>query len=170
MGGAIAMGTCMLVVAILGAVQATKHTSGAAASIAFIYLESMSYQFSWGALSWVYLGEIFPNRIREVGIAIGAAAQWLFNFAFSQITPHAVNNIGWKTFLMFAIFNYFLVVYTYFVIREVSPFRRSRPMLAVADNPSDQRQIARGDGPGLWRQRQARRSGQRQKRRGRSFR
>lgn len=122
MGGAVAMGTCMLIVAILGAVQATKHTSGAAASIAFIYLESMSYQFSWGALSWVYLGEIFPNRIREVGIAIGAAAQWLFNFAFSQITPHAVNNIGWKTFLMFAIFNYFLVVYTYFFIREVSPF------------------------------------------------
>jgi hypothetical protein len=61
-GGAAAMGTCMLVVAILGAVQATWHTSGAAASIVFIYLESMSYQFSWGALSWVYLGEIFPNR------------------------------------------------------------------------------------------------------------
>lgn len=67
----------------------------------------------------VYLGEIFPTRLREIGIAIGAASQWLFNFALSQITPHAIANIGWRTFLMFAIFNYALIVYAYFVLREV---------------------------------------------------
>lgn len=68
----------------------------------------------------LYLGEIFPTRIREVGIAIGAAAQWLFNFALSQITPHAITSIGWRTFLMFAILNYAIVVYAYFILKEVS--------------------------------------------------
>ena len=61
---------------------------------------------------------MFPNRIRESGVAIGMATQWLFNFAFSYITPHAVKNLGWKTFLMFAIFNFALVVYVWFVILE----------------------------------------------------
>ena len=61
---------------------------------------------------------MFPNRIRESGVAIGMATQWLFNFAFSYITPHAVQNLGWKTFLMFAIFNFALVVYVWFVILE----------------------------------------------------
>ncbi|KAL2222506.1 hypothetical protein M432DRAFT_672160 [Thermoascus aurantiacus ATCC 26904] len=66
----------------------------------------------------VYMSEIFPSRIREIGIAIGTATQWLFNFVFSQITPHALDNIGWRTFLMFCIFNWSLVVYTWFFIKE----------------------------------------------------
>jgi hypothetical protein len=69
--------------------------------------------------SQLYMSEIFPTRIREGGVAVGAASQWLFNFTFSQITPHAINNLGWKTFLMFAIFNWALVFYTWFFIKEV---------------------------------------------------
>jgi hypothetical protein len=64
------------------------------------------------------MSEIFPSRIREMAVAIGTATQWLFNFAFSQITPHAVNNLGWRTFLMFCIFNWSLVIFAYFFIKE----------------------------------------------------
>jgi hypothetical protein len=38
----------------------------------------------------------------------------------SQITPHAIANIGWKTFLMFAIFNYAIIFYSWFVLRETA--------------------------------------------------
>lgn len=64
------------------------------------------------------MGEIFPNRIREAGIAIGTSTQWLFNCVFSLATPYAVKNLGWKTFLMFGIFNYALVVFVFFFIKE----------------------------------------------------
>jgi hypothetical protein len=64
------------------------------------------------------MSEIFPTRIREGAIATGTATQWLFNFVFSQITPHAIKNLGWKTFLMFAIFNCSLLAYTWFFIKE----------------------------------------------------
>jgi len=74
---------------------------------------------SFGPVSWLYQSEIFPNRIRELALAIGTSTQWLFNFVFSQATPHAVDNLGWKTFLMFCIFNYALVVYVWFFIKEV---------------------------------------------------
>ena len=66
----------------------------------------------------IYVGEMFPNRIRESGATIGVATQWLFNFVFSFATPYAVENIGWKTFLMFAVFNFALVVYVWFFILE----------------------------------------------------
>ena len=68
--------------------------------------------------SQVYMAEIFPSRIREAGVAIGTSTQWLFNFVFSQATPHAVENLGWKTFVMFAVFNFALVVLTWFFIKE----------------------------------------------------
>ena len=67
----------------------------------------------------LYMSEIFPTRIRDGGVSVGAATQWLFNFTFSQITPHAITNLGWKTFVMFAIFNWALVAYTWFFIKEV---------------------------------------------------
>lgn len=66
------------------------------------------------------MSEIFPTRIREIGIAVGTATQWLFNFVFSQATPHAVNNMGWRTFLMFCIFNWAIVVYVFLFIRETT--------------------------------------------------
>ena len=36
----------------------------------------------------------------------------------SEITPYAIANIGWRTFLMFAIFNAAIVVYSWWVLRE----------------------------------------------------
>lgn len=131
MGGAAGMGTFMLIIAIIVAKDPpTGHVTGPTiAAIIMVYCEAAAYNMSWGPVSWLYLGEIFPTRIREFGIAIGAAAQWLFNFMLSQITPHAINNLGWRTFLMFSIFNYSLVVYTFFILREVRsaifPFKLS---------------------------------------------
>lgn len=129
MGGAGAMGICMLIVAVItGVTKPTGHiTPPTAAAIAVIYLESASYNLSWGPVSWLYLGEIFPTRIREFGVAIGAASQWLFNFMMSQITPHALNNLGAShTFIMFTVFNFALVVYAYYVLREVSHNKKTK--------------------------------------------
>ncbi|EED17489.1 MFS sugar transporter, putative [Talaromyces stipitatus ATCC 10500] len=121
-GGAFLMGSYMLIIAVLTAVYPPKTSAGltspAIASLTMIYLEAMTYNISWGPVPWLYMSEIFPNRLREGSIAIGTATQWLFNFVFSQITPHAVNNLGWRTFLMFCIFNWSLVVYAWFFIKE----------------------------------------------------
>ncbi len=154
-GGAAAMGTAMLIIAIIvaKAPPTGSLTGPSIAAIIMVYCEAASYNLSWGPVSWLYLGEIFPTRIREFGIALGAAAQWLFNFMLSQITPHAINNLGWKTFLMFSIFNYALVVYAFFILREVSPvqFLPTKYIRASADDiyPTDIRQITGGDGGGF---------------------
>ncbi|KAM0270645.1 hypothetical protein ACHAQH_009361 [Verticillium albo-atrum] len=120
--GAFLMGMYMLIVAVLTVTFPPNSDQGltapSIASLTMIYLEAMSYNISWGPVPWVYMGEIFPTRIREAGIAIGTSTQWLFNFVFSQVTPHAVENLGWRTFLMFAIFNWALVVFVWFFIRE----------------------------------------------------
>lgn len=120
--GAFLMGSYMLIIAILTAKFPPRAGAGftttGAASIAMIYLEAMSYNVSWGPVPWIYMSEIFPSRIREVGVAIGTATQWLFNFVFSQVTPHAVANIGWRMFLMFCIFNWSLMLFVWFLVKE----------------------------------------------------
>jgi MFS family permease len=42
---------------------------------------------SWGPVVWVLLGEMFPNRIRAIALAVAAAAQWLANFAITASFP-----------------------------------------------------------------------------------
>ncbi|KAH7165702.1 general substrate transporter [Dactylonectria macrodidyma] len=122
-GGSLMMGIYMLIVAVITVTHppdatATTISSASVASLTMIYLEAMTYNISWGPVPWLYMSEIFPTRIREGGIAVGTATQWLWNFVLSQITPHAIDNLGWRTFLMFAIFNFALVLYAFFVIKE----------------------------------------------------
>ncbi|KAF8857280.1 hypothetical protein BDZ45DRAFT_803416 [Acephala macrosclerotiorum] len=47
-----------------------NDTTSDRAMMATIYLYIIAYSFSWGPLVWVYLGEIFPTRIRDYCIAI----------------------------------------------------------------------------------------------------
>ncbi|KAF7588110.1 hypothetical protein BBP40_006175 [Aspergillus hancockii] len=94
--GAFLMGSLMLIVGLLTKFypldpDATSISSAGIASILMVYFEAMCYNMSWGPVPWLYMSEIFPNRIREFGIASGTATQWLFNFVFSQATPHALD-------------------------------------------------------------------------------
>ena len=52
------------------------------------------FNFSWGPVMWVMLGEMFPNQIRGSGLAIAGAAQWIANFFVSVSFPWAAKNIG----------------------------------------------------------------------------
>ncbi|KAI1388128.1 general substrate transporter [Hypoxylon trugodes] len=107
-GGAFFMGALLFG---LGAILATRPPNvpgngvgspSAQAMMALIYLYVVAYSLSWGPLEWVYIGEIFPLRIRDYGMAIGAANIWLWNFVASKIAPIAILNIGWKTWMIFA--------------------------------------------------------------------
>ncbi|KAI0377364.1 general substrate transporter [Hypomontagnella monticulosa] len=110
-GGGFFMGVFLFA---LGAVLATNPptapgneagSTSAQGMMALIYLFVTAYSVSWGPLQWIYIGEIFPLRIRDYGMAIGAANIWLWNFVVSKITPIALLNIGWKTWMIFAACN-----------------------------------------------------------------
>ena len=88
------------------------------AMVTMIYLYVIIYSASWGPVPWVYVSEIFPNRLRAYGVGLAAATQWLFNFVITEITPNAVNHIGWKTFLMFGIFCLANGTFVTFFIKE----------------------------------------------------
>jgi MFS transporter, SP family, sugar:H+ symporter len=69
---------------------------GSAGTIALIAanIYVMFFNFSWGPVMWVMLGEMFPNQIRGSGLAVAGAAQWISNFAISMSFPWLAKNIG----------------------------------------------------------------------------
>jgi len=86
--------------------------------VAMIYLYVIGYSASWGPIPWVYVSEIFPTRLRAYGVGMAAATQWLFNFCITYMTPSAINNIGYKTFIMFGCFCFGNAVFVFFFIKE----------------------------------------------------
>jgi len=122
LAGALWMMTMMF---ILGSVLATHPpvnvnvvSSASIAMVVMIYLYVIGYSASWGPIPWVYLGEIFPTRLRAYGVGMGAATQWLFNFCITELTPAAVNHIGYRTFIMFGCFCLGMFVFVFFFIKE----------------------------------------------------
>ena len=54
----------------------------------------MFFNFSWGPVMWVMLGEMFPNQIRGTGLAVSGLAQWGSNFGITITFPIMLAGIG----------------------------------------------------------------------------
>ncbi|QUL37973.1 sugar porter family MFS transporter [Erythrobacter sp. JK5] len=52
------------------------------------------FNFSWGPVMWVMLGEMFPNQIRGSGLAVSGFAQWAANFGITMTFPIMLATIG----------------------------------------------------------------------------
>ena len=59
----------------------------------------------WMATVWIYPPEILPLKTRAKGASLAAAADFLGNFLVVEITPPALKNIGYKTYIIFAVLN-----------------------------------------------------------------
>lgn len=52
------------------------------------------FNFSWGPVMWVMLGEMFPNQLRGSGLAVSGLAQWLSNFGVTLSFPILLSSLG----------------------------------------------------------------------------
>ncbi|MEI4474002.1 sugar porter family MFS transporter [Frigidibacter sp. MR17.24] len=85
---------------------------------------------SWGPAVWVLLGEMFPNRIRGMGLGLAGAAQWLANFVVSTTFP-ILAGVGLD--LAYAIYAISAAVSFFFVWKMVEETKgRSLEEMAMA--------------------------------------
>ncbi|KAJ4022496.1 hypothetical protein NW752_000300 [Fusarium irregulare] len=83
---------------------ASSHAAGIAAA-AMLFIFQGAFTIGFQATVWVYPSEILPLRLRQRGSSISTAANWIFNYMIVQITPISINNIGWRTYIIFAVLN-----------------------------------------------------------------
>lgn len=60
------------------------------------------FAISQGAVIWVYISEVFPNRVRSKGQSIGSSAHWISNAAIAGIFPTMAARSGAYPFFFFA--------------------------------------------------------------------
>lgn len=71
------------------------------------------FNFSWGPVMWVMLGEMFPNQMRGSALAVAGFAQWIANFAISVSFPWLAATLGlvvtYGFYAVSALISFFLV-------------------------------------------------------------
>jgi len=60
------------------------------------------FAFSQGAVIWVYIGEVFPNRVRAAGQSLGSFAHWLMAGIISLGFPAVAAKSGGYPFVFFS--------------------------------------------------------------------
>jgi len=96
------------------------HDGLTKAIIVFSYLAVCSFAITLGPVSWTYPAEIFPMRVRAKAVSISTATNWVFNFALAYCVPPALRNLGYRTYFIFATFNYAASIHFFFMYPETA--------------------------------------------------
>jgi MFS transporter, SP family, arabinose:H+ symporter len=74
------------------------------------------FAVSQGAVIWVYIGEVFPNRVRSKGQALGSSSHWIMNAIIAYTFPQVAKSSGAYPFMFFAammVLQFFVVLFFY---------------------------------------------------------
>jgi MFS transporter, SP family, arabinose:H+ symporter len=81
------------------------------------------FAFSQGAVIWVYLGEVFPNRVRAKGQSLGSLTHWFMAALIAWTFPVLAKTSGGAPFMFFSammVVQFFVVLLAYPETKGVS--------------------------------------------------
>ncbi len=99
-----------------------------------------AHAFGQGAVIWVFISEIFPNRIRGRGQSFGSLTHWVFAWLTSTFFPPVINGLGGG--VAFAIFAVFMVGQLFWVLKVMPetkgvPLEEMEAKLGLTHDPND---------------------------------
>ncbi|GES63966.1 sugar transporter [Aspergillus terreus] len=84
----------------------------------FLFVFNSFFAIGWLGMTWLYPAEITNLRIRIQANALSTSSNWMSNFLIVMITPPAFANLGYQTYIIFAVFNAALIPCVYFFFPE----------------------------------------------------
>lgn len=74
------------------------------------------FAMSQGAVIWVYISEVFPNRVRSKGQSLGSGSHWVMNMLIALLFPLVAKRSGGMPFAFFSammVLQFFVVLFVY---------------------------------------------------------
>jgi sugar porter (SP) family MFS transporter len=101
------------------AVNFYSNTSGGIGILICIVGFIASFAFSQGAVIWVFLSEIFPNKVRSKGQALGSFTHWIMNALIALTFPTVLTRLGGgNAFMFFAVMMVPFFIFVWKVLPE----------------------------------------------------
>ncbi|KAJ9320595.1 hypothetical protein DTO045G8_1553 [Paecilomyces variotii] len=136
---------CFLIITILLRFAESRPTGSAvaSASVAFFFLFYISFGLGMLGIPWLYPTEISSLPMRTKSAAVATATNWICNFVIVEITPIGIQNIGWRFWIIWTVFNaaFLPVIYFFYpetanrTLEDMDAYYRSNPDLIVVRDP-----------------------------------
>ena len=97
------VGSLGYILSLAAAAYAFYTGTGGPLLLASLVVFIAAHAFGQGAVIWVFISEIFPNRIRARGQALGSFTHWVMAATISWTFPAVAAASGWMTFAFFAL-------------------------------------------------------------------
>ena len=108
---------CIGLTLCLGGVSAVFWTHAHQGWLVWLLMAYIAcFAASQGAVTWVYIGEIFPTRVRAKGQSLGSSSHWVMNAIISGVFPTLAAKSGAYPFIFFGVMmglQFFLVLFLY---------------------------------------------------------
>ena len=88
--GAIGMTICEFIIAIVGSTTTTGNQAAQTVEVAVVCIYIGFFASTWGPVTWVVTGEVFPLKIRAKAMSLSVASNWLWNFAIAYCSTFYV--------------------------------------------------------------------------------
>jgi hypothetical protein len=108
---------CMALSAVYGD-ENNSNVNGSRAAIAMIFLYSCAYAVFFNATIWVVPSELFPFFLRSTGMGLAVFSKSVAAIVLSQITPTAMENVGWRYYALFIATNLAAALVYFFLLPE----------------------------------------------------
>lgn len=95
------LGSVGYIIGLGGAAYAFYTGGNGKLLLASLLLYIAAHGFGQGAVIWVFISEIFPNRVRARGQALGSFTHWAMNAAISWTFPMIAAAAGWMAFVFY---------------------------------------------------------------------
>jgi len=87
-------------------------------TLVFIIIYTASFMMSWGPICWVYISELFPNKIRGKAVAVAVAAQWAANYFISSTYPAMMEFSGGLTYCFYGLMSVLSFIFVWKMVPE----------------------------------------------------
>jgi sugar porter (SP) family MFS transporter len=81
------IGSIGYIISLAMVAYAFKTEASSTFLLSFLLLFIASHAIGQGAVIWVFISEIFPNKVRGMGQSFGASTHWVFAAVITLITP-----------------------------------------------------------------------------------
>ena len=97
------VGSIGYIVGLAGAAYAFYARAQGSLLLVSLLVFIAAHGFGQGAVIWVFISEIFPNRVRARGQALGSFTHWAMNAVISWTFPMIAAAAGWMAFGFYAL-------------------------------------------------------------------
>ncbi|KAL4966882.1 sugar porter family MFS transporter [Aspergillus stella-maris] len=107
--GVTASSICFALVAVGLRYGGPENKGMSILAVVFIFMYYVFYGMSLLSMPYLYPAEINSQKMRNIGTSFATTINWLFVYVVVVATPTGIESIGWKYYMLYAIFNFLFI-------------------------------------------------------------